>query len=109
VRFSSARTSVDGPPARFAARYRPLGPARPPEPGSLAHFLTERYRLYTLDEAGRVLAAEIHHPPWPLQEAEAEVERNQMAGPLGLALEGAPLLHYAQRQDVVIWRIRPLA
>jgi uncharacterized protein len=51
----------------------------------------------------RLLRAEIHHPPWPLQPAEAEIEHNTMASPLGLDLAGAPLLHFAARQDVVIW------
>jgi uncharacterized protein YqjF (DUF2071 family) len=81
--------------ARFAARYRGGGPAS----GTLARWLTERYCLYTVDR-GRVLRAEIHHPPWPLQTAEAEIERNTMTD---VELPGAPLLHYAARQDVVIW------
>jgi uncharacterized protein YqjF (DUF2071 family) len=108
VRFSSDRVSRDGPPAHFAARYRPLGPERPPAPASLEAFLTERYRLYTLDEDGHVLAAEIHHRPWPLCGAEARLDRNEMALPLGLELEEAPILHFARRQDVVIWPLRAL-
>jgi len=85
--------------ATFAGRYRPVGPAAPPQPGTLDHWLTERYCLYALHD-GRVLRAEIHHPPWPLQAAEAEIERNTMTG---LPLTGEPLLHFAERQDVVVW------
>jgi uncharacterized protein YqjF (DUF2071 family) len=107
VRFSSVRTSSDGPPAAFEAHFWPGGPVSAAGPGSLEHFLAERYCLYTLDQRGRVLRGEIHHPPWPLQAAEADLERNTMAAPFGLPLEGHPLLHYSERQDVVIWRIQP--
>jgi uncharacterized protein YqjF (DUF2071 family) len=109
VQYRSRRVSEDGDPAELSGRYRPTGPASPPAPGSLEHWLTERYCLYALDERGSVLRADIHHPPWPLQPAEAEFELNTMAQPYGLSLEAsAPLLHFARRQDVVIWPLRPL-
>jgi hypothetical protein len=53
-----------------------------------------------------VRRAEIHHPPWPLQGAEAELELNTTGAEVGLDLDGEPLLHFARRQDVVFW---PLA
>jgi hypothetical protein len=60
-----------------------------------------------------VLRADIHHPPWPLILAEADFELNTMAEPYGLKLDSAPpLLHFATRQDVLIWplaRARPAA
>jgi len=49
-------------------------------------------------------AIEIHHPPWPLQVAEAEFERNTMAEQLGISLTTRLLLHFAKRQDVIVWR-----
>jgi uncharacterized protein len=104
VRYDSRRISPDGEPARFRGSYRPRGDAFEAAPGSLESFLTERYCLYTLDEQLRVHRADIQHPPWPLQLAEADIEENTMAEPFGLALEGEPLLHYARRQDVVVWR-----
>jgi uncharacterized protein YqjF (DUF2071 family) len=88
--------------AAFAGRYRPTGPVAAARPGTLEHFLTERYTLFTVD-GGRVLRADIDHPPWPLQPAEAQIERNTMTAPLGITLSGEPLLHFAARQDVVIW------
>jgi uncharacterized protein len=100
------RISSDGPPASFQAMYAPVGDASPPEPGSLPHWLSERYCLYTLDERQRILRAEIHHPPWPLQEARAEIEMNTMANHLDVSLHGGPLLHFSARQDVVLWRPR---
>jgi uncharacterized protein len=43
----------------------------PAEPGSLEHFLTERYWLFTL-RRGRVYAGRVRHDPWPLRRARVE-------------------------------------
>jgi uncharacterized protein len=100
IEYASRRAG--GPPAAFVARYRPTGPAALPEPGSLEHWLTERYCLYTVG-GGQVRRTDIHHPPWELQPAEAEIAANTMARPLGLTQRGAPHLLYAARQDIVVW------
>jgi uncharacterized protein YqjF (DUF2071 family) len=90
--------------AQLRVRYGPAGPASEARPGSLEYFLTERYCLYALDPRRRVLRAEIHHRPWPLQPAEAAWATNTMTRPLAIDLGDAePLLHFAARQDVVIW------
>jgi uncharacterized protein YqjF (DUF2071 family) len=98
VEYESER---DG--ARFDGSYRPVGPVAPPERGSLEYFLTERYCLYTEHE-GQLHRAEIHHPPWPLHTAEVEVRANTVAP---VELEGEPLAHYSERQDVVVWPLGP--
>ena len=103
--FASRRVHADGPPAEFLGCYRPLGEPAPPTPGSIDHFLTERYCLYTLDEQGNVWRGDIHHRPWPLQAAAADIELNTMGAQVGLDLAGTPLLHYAHRQDVVFWHL----
>jgi uncharacterized protein YqjF (DUF2071 family) len=106
VHYASQRTAPEAPaPASFRASYRPLGGTFQATPGTVEHWLTERYCLYTLDDRRRVLRAEIHHPPWPLQAAEADIETNTMAAQIGLALPGDPLLHCARRQDVIFWRL----
>jgi uncharacterized protein YqjF (DUF2071 family) len=85
--------------ASFDATYGPAGPVEPPIAGTLEYFLTERYCLYTVHR-GLVHRADVHHPPWPIQQAEAEIRENTMSP---VALHGDPLLHYSERQDVVIW------
>jgi uncharacterized protein YqjF (DUF2071 family) len=98
--YRSARVGGD---ARLRLRYRAVGEAFTAAPGTLEHFLTERYCLYTVVD-GTVRRAEIHHPPWPLQPAQATIEENTMTEPAGIRLPArTPLLHYAARQDVVIW------
>jgi uncharacterized protein len=99
-----SRRKADHPSAEFAGRYRPCGPAQEPQPGTLEHFLTERYCLYTLDSGARVYRLEIHHRPWPLQPAELALTVNTMADAAGILLPPTPpLLHFSKRQDMVAW------
>jgi len=104
VRYSSRRAATDRAEAAFVGRYRPTGPVFAPQPGSLDYFLTERYCLYTVNDAFALRRLEIHHPPWALQAAEATLEVNTMADAAGIRLPSmAPLLHFAKRQDMVAW------
>jgi uncharacterized protein YqjF (DUF2071 family) len=85
----------------FSGSYRPVGEPRAAEPGSLEHFLTERYCLYT-EHRGRLCRADIHHRPWPLQRADAEIELNTLP-PDWLRLEDKPLFLCSASQDVLLW------
>jgi uncharacterized protein len=99
----SSRRLEDPRPAEFAGKYWPVGPSRQRQPGSLEHFVSERYCLYTVDR-GKVFRTYIHHLPWPLQDAEAEIELNIMAQASGIALpETKPLLHFARLLEVLVW------
>lgn len=91
-------------PAEFEARYRPTGEMFHAQPGTLEHFLTERYCLYAVARAGAIYRAEIHHEPWPLQPAEVQIARNTMAAPLGITLDRPPnSVLFARRLDVAVW------
>lgn len=104
IRYISRRTHRGAPPAEFKARYRPAGAVFDAAPGSLEYFLTARYCLYTADSQARIYRAEIDHPPWPLQPAEAEVGCNTMTAQIKLDLpDSPPLLHFARRIAMVAW------
>lgn len=93
-----------GSGAALRVRYRPTGEVFRAEPGTLDHFLIERYCLYTVLRAGRVLRVDIHHHPWPLQRAEAEFQENTIARASRIELpDRPPVLHYARRQNTVNW------
>jgi uncharacterized protein len=97
----------------FDARYGPIGPMASSRPGTLVHWLTERYCLYAEGRSGRMYRAEIQHGPWPLQPARAAISRNDLPKGLGIELGGPPaLLHFSRRLDVVVWprqRVRAVA
>jgi uncharacterized protein YqjF (DUF2071 family) len=90
IRYRSERPGVV-----FRAEYGPTGPPAPAAAGTLEHFLTARYSLFTLDRRRRLRRADIAHPPWPLQPATAQID----GAP-------APLAHFAARQDVLVWPLK---
>lgn len=102
VRYESRR--VGRPAIDFLARYWPTGKAIRSVPGSIEYWLTERYCLYSADRRGRIYRGEVHHLPWPLQEADCQIEVNLLATPLGIELSDRPkLVHFSKRLDVVAW------
>ena len=109
IEYTSRRAHRNAPPAEFRARYRPTGGVYQSERGALEHWLTERYCLYALGPQGEVYRGEIHHAPWPLQSAEADIEANTMTAPHALALpDRPPLLHFARKIETIEWPIRPV-
>ena len=92
--------------ARFSAAYEPRGACEPARPGSLEHFLVERYCLFA-KRRGRLVTAEVAHEPWALQRAAARIDLNRMAPP-GLAFDGPPLLHFSRSTDALISFPQPL-
>jgi len=89
--------------------YGPDGEISRAASGSLDHWLTERYCLYTRSQSGKLYQAQIHHAPWPLQSAKAEFVYNDLTNPHGFALEGPPTrLHFSRHLDVVVWSLEPV-
>ena len=92
--------------AEFRGHYDPTAEIRLRDKGSIEHWFTERYCLYTIYD-NQVHRGEIHHQPWPLQDAEAELEINTVAAASGIPMpETAPMLHFARRLEVLIWPLR---
>ena len=90
--------------ARLRARYRPTSAPYASRPGSLEHWLTERYCLYAVAPDGSLWRNEVQHAPWPLQRATAEILENTYFDVHGLDVRGPPSqLHFARALDVVVW------
>ncbi len=101
--YESTRTHRGAPPGAFRGRYRPVGPEQLAKPGTLEHWLTERYCLYA-ESRGRIFRGDVHHAPWPLQPAECEIEHNTIGLGQGFDLSDSPVSQlYAKRLDVVAW------
>lgn len=89
--------------ARLSCSYGPTGAGVVPRIGTLEHFLAERYALFTA-RGGRVKRVDVHHAPWRLRPARAEIETNTMARAAGIELPpDPPLLHFSDRQDALVW------
>ena len=104
VRYASRRRL--GAPAGIVAEYA-IGPACPPAaPGTLDHFLIERYLLYAWKGA-RLRSARVAHAPYPVQPAAVSDLDETLTTAAGLPRpQGPPLAHYARMVDVRIYRPR---
>jgi uncharacterized protein YqjF (DUF2071 family) len=103
IEYECARVAESG--RVFSGRCRPSGAALPAGPGSFEAFFSERYCSYTAHADGTILRAELHHEPWALEPAEAEIGLASIAP---LALPGEPTCHVARRQDVLLWPAEPI-
>lgn len=101
IEFRSARQRAS---AELDIRYRGSGEIFQAAEGTFEQFVIERYALFTITGGGDMWRAEIHHAPWLLQSAEAVIERNTVPQAHGIQLpDREPVLHFAARQDTLIW------
>jgi uncharacterized protein len=109
IHFTSCRKEPGKADAEFSGTYRPTGEARICPPGTLEHFLTERYSFYTSDRHQELYRCDVQHRPWLLQCAEATIHKNSMPLSHGILLPDVqPLLHYANGVEAQIWPLRKL-
>lgn len=107
TRYASVRTHRHAPEGRFAGAFQAVGPAFRAASGSLDEWLTHRLFLYSTDARGRIYRGRLHHDPWLLRRAEAQIAENTLAGPLGLTVKGEPHLLYSAKMEVQAeWIIR---
>jgi uncharacterized protein YqjF (DUF2071 family) len=93
--------------ARCDASVRAGAPLTDADLGPLDHFLTARFRLYS-QLAGRMVAANAQHPPWPLRRAELEHLDQDLIQAAGLpAPDHDPLVHASTGVTVRIGMWRP--
>jgi uncharacterized protein YqjF (DUF2071 family) len=104
--FRSERLGSGPERASCEVRYRPRGPVEPARPGTLEFFLAERYILYA-PRAGSLYVGRVHHAPYPLQEAEAEIRTETLLAAAGIRRpDEAPIAHYAEQVSTRIYPIR---
>lgn len=105
VDYATERLWPAPTPATAKARYEVTGPARPATPGTLEHFLVERYILYT-ENGGKLKRGRVHHSPYPVQPARVHsVQENLIAASRIKRPDSDPLVHYASEVKVNIYGI----
>lgn len=87
TRYGLARRRGDG---EGRLDWTPGPPIPQPEPGSLEHFLVERYHLYS-QRRGRIIRGRVDHPPWQLREARIDSVDTGLLAAAGIGVEGDPI------------------
>lgn len=98
--YDAARLLPDAR-AAFSGSWTTGGTPAPAQPGTLEHFLTERYVLFSRAFGDKLFRLQVSHQPWPLQSAHDVKARQTLASSDGLPqLEGDPLAQYSEGVDV---------
>lgn len=83
--------------------FEPHGEPTRASPGTLDHFLLERYLLFTASR-GKVSKGHVHHTPYPAQPATLHAFADSLVEAAGLPPAGQPAaVHYASGVDVDVY------
>jgi uncharacterized protein YqjF (DUF2071 family) len=105
ISYRSERRWPAPVPARCAVRCAPGGEAAASTPGTLQHFLVERYFLYTA-HGGALWRGQVHHPPYQVRGAEVEGLDESLLAAAGIQRpQVAPLVHFSDGVDVDVFRL----
>jgi uncharacterized protein YqjF (DUF2071 family) len=106
ITWRSRRTDDRGMlPANAHMRYRPVeGPVTHAVPGTLDHFLVERYILYAESESRELYRARVHHQAYPIQRAEVTDLEETLIWAAGIRRgEAIAHKHYAREVNVKVY------
>jgi len=102
-----SRRLLGGHP-RTRVRFEPGEHLGASAPGSLEHFLIERYYLHVM-RRGRLWRGQVHHGAYPVQRARLLGLHDELIGAAGLPQPTTPppLVHYVKGVDVEIFGLQP--
>lgn len=108
IAFRSTREDPLGPmPANLHVRYAPRdGVVQHASPGTLEHFLLERYLLYATDDTRQLYRSRVHHEPYPAERVDVAELEETLVWAAGIRRSDAvPIAHYARGVRVKVYPI----
>ncbi len=109
IAYRAQRHWADGVPAGLTTRYEVGAETGASEPGSLQHFLVERYALYAMTPQGRLLQARVHHAPYRVRHARVLEMTESLVHAGGLERpEGRASELWSEGVDVEVFGLRPM-
>lgn len=106
---SEGRPGGNGLRPELRLRYRPHGPEREAPPGTLEHFVVERFVMYSRSGRGTLLQGRETRPPRRIQDCEVSLLRNTLTEAAGVPGPGeAPLAWYCARSAIHTWLPAPV-
>ena len=106
IAFDSRRDDAQGmKPANCHVAYRPEeGAVVQATPGTIEHFLMERYILYSVDSEHQLWRARVHHQPYPIQKVSVGALDETLVWAAGIKRpDGVHLRHYAREVNVKVY------
>jgi uncharacterized protein len=108
LEYHSTRVSPGARVASCSLRYQPTGEPHAARPGTLEHFLMERYTLYSHD-GHRLYRGRVHHAPYQLQAAELRALQENLVSAAGITPPAiAPMVHYSREVHTEIFGLEPV-
>lgn len=105
IEYFSRRVWPGPKPATCATKYAPHGVPAAAQPGTLEHFLVERYALYSRAEK-RLYRGRVRHAPYQLQAVDVLALNENLVAAAGITRPNTPpLAHYARGVRVEIFRL----
>ena len=106
--YQSERKGSAPGSAMCRVEYTPLATIQPAVPGTLEHFLVERYILYAYRKE-RLWSGQVHHAAYPVQQAEVHALQETLVEAAGVVHGNeSPLAHYAREVVVDIYPLKPI-
>jgi uncharacterized protein len=101
IEYAMERRSPSKP--HFSARYQPGAPLGCAPPGSLEHFLVERYLLHVERHSG-LWTLQVHHRPYPVHDVRVHQHHEELIASAGLLTPvSPPTAQYATQVDIDIF------
>jgi uncharacterized protein YqjF (DUF2071 family) len=109
IRYCSVRSGLPEAVGGSAYEYAPGAVQPAAAPGSLEHFLVERYRLYAAGQ-GKLWRGAVSHPPYPLREAVVSRWDDRLLPLAGFPAPGRPPDHalFSPGVAVEVFGLRPV-
>ena len=105
ILYAGTRLRGEPQPASYLIRATASGPTRNAQPGTLEHFLAERYILYSVSK-DRLFKGQVHHRPYPIQSATLLSLDESLLAASGIPRpHQSPLAHFASGVDVKIYAL----
>lgn len=102
---AGARAHAHPSPASYLIRAEARDGVGAATPGTLEHFLVERYLLYA-ESQGRIYRGQVHHSPYPVQAAKLITLDESLLAAAGIRRpEQPPLAHASSGVDVNVYAL----
>lgn len=107
LEIDSSRVPLADEKAKFKVSYKPETDVFFAKAGTLEHWFTERYCLWT-KRGSMLYRGDIHHTQWELQRAKANLFQEELIPFVDqIHLQEPPLLHYSKFKKAFFWPLKP--